>query len=75
MAKKYRYVSKYAITTFNIRQHSRYEAHLTAKIVFFQISKFITEFISSIKNTKNVNVKGTESLEMAKIEKMDFLIF
>ena len=42
--------------------------------MFFKV-KFITEFISAIKNAKNVNLKGTESLEMAKNEKMDFLIF
>ena len=40
--------------------------------------KFITEFISAIKNAKNVNLKGIESLEMAINEKngfFDFLIF
>ena len=41
--------------------------------MFFKV-KFITEFISAIKNAKNVNLKGIESLEIAK-KKMDFLIF
>ena len=36
--------------------------------MFFKV-KFITEFISAIKNTKNLNLKGIESLEMAKSEK------
>ena len=30
--------------------------------MFFKV-KFITEFISAIKNAKNVNLKGIESLE------------
>ena len=39
--------------------------------MFFKV-KFITEFISAIKNTKNLNLKGIESLEMAKSEKNGF---
>ena len=39
--------------------------------MFFKV-KFITEFISAIKNAKNVNLKGIESLEMAKNEKNGF---
>ena len=41
--------------------------------MFFKV-KFITEFISTIKYAKNVDLKGIESLEIAK-KKMDFLIF
>ena len=39
--------------------------------MFFKV-KFITEFISAIKNAKNVNLKGIESLENGKKWKNGF---